>query len=61
MKKELEKFIKEGNFNLKIEVTDEDMERKLLKISRDVFEEARREEIRLNSLSYELAKKKFVG
>ena len=38
MKKELEKFIKEGNFNLKIEATDEDMERKLLKISRDVFE-----------------------
>lgn len=61
MKKELEKFIKEGNFNLKIEATDEDMERKLLKISRDVFEEARREEIRLNNLSYELAKKKFVG
>ena len=61
MKEELEKFIKEGNFNLKIEATDEEMERKLLKISRDVFEEARREEIILNSASYELAKKKFVG
>lgn len=61
MKKELEKFIKEHNFDVNIEVTDESTVKKLLKMNREVFERSRRKENRISRRSHELAKTIYVG
>lgn len=64
LKEILEKFIKESNSDVKVEEPDEVTKKKFLEISkemRELAEKTRREEIRLDRLSYELAKKIHVG
>ena len=60
----LEKFIKESNSDVKVEELDEATKKKFLEISkemRELAEKTRREEIRLDRLSHESAKKIHVG
>lgn len=60
LKEILQKVIKESNSDVKVEEPDEATKKKFLEISiemRELAKKIRREEIRFDRLSYELAKK----
>ena len=64
LKEILEEFIKEDNSDVRVEEPNEATKKKFLEISiemRELAKKIRREEIRFDRLSYELAKKIYVG